>query len=104
MSGANNRGIWNLYGIGPAVTGNEYFLASESSATGATMYNYTPAQLATYVISYPFGAGGPSWTSGSAVPSATQPKGSLYSRTGGAVGSTLYVSQGAGVWNAVAGV
>ena len=50
------------------------------------------------------GNAGPSWTSGSAVPAATQPKGSLYTRTGGAVGSTLYVSQGAGTWNAVAGV
>jgi predicted MPP superfamily phosphohydrolase len=30
--------------------------------------------------------------------------GSLYSRVGGAVGATLYVSRGAGVWAAVAGV
>ena len=50
------------------------------------------------------GNAGPTWTSGGAVPAATQPKGSLYTRTGGAVGSTLYVSQGAGTWNAVAGV
>lgn len=47
---------------------------------------------------------GPTWTSGSAVPSSTQPVGSLYSRTGGAVGATLYVSRGGGTWNAVAGV
>lgn len=32
------------------------------------------------------------------------PRGSLYLRTDGAVGSTLYVSQGGGTWNAVAGV
>ncbi len=54
--------------------------------------------------SSPLFASGPTWTSGSGVPSSTQPKGSLYSRTGGAVGSTLYVSQGGGVWNPVAGV
>jgi hypothetical protein len=50
------------------------------------------------------GASGPTWTSGTGVPASTQPKGSLYSRTSGAVGSTLYVSQGAGTWNPVAGV
>jgi len=46
----------------------------------------------------------PTWTSGSGVPTSTQPKGSLYSRTGGGVGTTLYVSQGGGTWNPVAGV
>lgn len=50
------------------------------------------------------GTGGPSFTTGAGVPAATQPKGSIYLRTGGAVGSTLYVSQGGGTWNAVAGV
>jgi hypothetical protein len=47
---------------------------------------------------------GPTWTTGSGVPSSTQPVGSLYSRVGGAVGATLYVSRGAGTWAAVAGV
>ena len=47
---------------------------------------------------------GVTWTHGSAAPTSTQPIGSLYSRDGGAVGATLYVSRGAGVWNAVAGV
>ncbi len=46
----------------------------------------------------------PDWTSGTAAPSATKPVGSLYSRVGGAVGATLYVSRGAGTWAAVAGV
>ena len=50
------------------------------------------------------GVAGPTWTSGSAAPASTQPKGSIYTRTGGAVGSTLYVTQGAGTWNPVAGV
>ena len=50
------------------------------------------------------GSGGPNWTAGTGVPVAVQPKGSLWSRTDGGVGSTLYVSQGAGTWNAVAGV
>jgi hypothetical protein len=47
---------------------------------------------------------GPTWTSGAGAPSATQPVGSLYSNTTGAVGATLYVSRGGGTWNAVAGV
>ena len=50
------------------------------------------------------GAAGPTWTTGSAAPSSTQPVGSLYSRVGGAVGATLYVSRGGGTWAAVAGV
>jgi hypothetical protein len=50
------------------------------------------------------GVGGPTWTSGTAAPASTQPVGSLYSRVGGAVGATLYVSRGAGSWLPVAGV
>jgi hypothetical protein len=48
--------------------------------------------------------GGVTWTAGAAAPTSTQPIGSLYSRTGGAVGATLYVSRGAGSWLPVAGV
>lgn len=47
---------------------------------------------------------GPSITQGAGVPAFTAPVGSLYLRTGGAVGSTLYVSRGGGTWNAVAAV
>ena len=47
---------------------------------------------------------GPTIRAGAGAASGTQPKGSLWSRTDGAVGSTLYVSQGGGTWNAVAGV
>lgn len=50
------------------------------------------------------GIAGPTWTQGAGVPGATAPVGSLYSRTGGAIGSTLYVSRGGGTWLAVAGV
>jgi hypothetical protein len=50
------------------------------------------------------GTTGPTWSTGSAVPNATAPVGSLYSRVGGALGATLYVSRGGGTWAAVAGV
>ena len=49
-------------------------------------------------------SGGPTIRAGTGAATGTQPKGSQWLRTDGAVGSTLYVSQGAGVWNAVAGV
>ena len=49
-------------------------------------------------------ASGPTITTGAGAPVATQPQGSIYLRTAGGVGSTLYVTQGGGVWNAVAGV
>ena len=47
------------------------------------------------------GNSGPTWTSGAGAPSSTQPLGSLYSNTGGAVGTTLYVSRGGGTWTTV---
>jgi hypothetical protein len=50
------------------------------------------------------GTGGPTWTAGSGAPSATQPNGSLYSRSDGTTGSRLYVSQGGGTWAGVSGV
>lgn len=49
-------------------------------------------------------ATGPTLKSGTGAATGTQPKGSLFLRTDGAVGSTLYVSQGGGTWNAVANV
>jgi hypothetical protein len=46
--------------------------------------------------------GGPTLTWGTGAPTATEPNGSLYMRTDGTTASTrLYVSAGAGTWNAV---
>lgn len=50
------------------------------------------------------GASGPTITSGAGAPSATKPNGSVYLRTDGTTGSRVYVSAGAGTWNAIAGV
>jgi hypothetical protein len=50
------------------------------------------------------GTGGPAWAAGTGAPGITLPKGSMYSRTDGGVGTTLYVSQGGGTWNPVLGV
>jgi hypothetical protein len=52
----------------------------------------------------PLTSAGPTWTNGKAAPTAIEPVGSLYSRIGGAIGSTLYVSRGSGTWAPVSGV
>jgi hypothetical protein len=56
------------------------------------------------ILPRPGGPAGPTWTAGTGAPATTEPLGSLYSRTDGAVGSTIYVSRGDGTWNAMAGV
>jgi hypothetical protein len=38
------------------------------------------------------------------IPSAARPVGSIYIRKDGGIGTTLYISRGAGTWRAVAGV
>jgi hypothetical protein len=47
---------------------------------------------------------GPTWTAGVGAPTSGDPAGSIYSRMDAAVGATLYISQGGGVWNAIPGV
>ncbi len=50
------------------------------------------------------GSSGPTIRSGTGAASGTQPRGSIWLRSDGGVGTTFYVSQGGGTWNAVAGV
>lgn len=50
------------------------------------------------------GSSGPTWSSGSGAPTVHAPVGSIYSRIDGGIGSTLYISRGSGIWNAVPGV
>ena len=59
---------------------------------------------ATVSVPLVINASGPTLRSGTGAATGTQPKGSLWMRTDGAAGSTLYVSQGAGTWLPVAGV
>lgn len=47
--------------------------------------------------------GATTWTSGSIVPTAAQPNGSIYTRSTGTTGNRLYVSNGV-AWTAVVGV
>lgn len=80
---------------GPFLEGN--FISSAWRAFVLNLRNRPP-------IASPVADTAPNWTHGTGGPTATQPLGSLYSRDDGGVGSTLYLSRGAGVWNAVAGV
>jgi hypothetical protein len=50
------------------------------------------------------GPGGPTWSSGMGAPTSVCPLSSIYSRADGDVGSTIYISRGAGAWIALAGV
>jgi hypothetical protein len=74
-------------------------LAVDASSVGET----TPAN-ATFLRVRTGSVTGPTWTTGTTAPLAAEPVGSLYSRVGGAVGATLYISRGGGTWAAVAGV
>jgi hypothetical protein len=58
----------------------------------------------TTMASAVIGTSGPTIRAGTGAASGTQPRGSLWLRSDGGVGTTLYVSQGGGTWNAVAGV
>ncbi len=78
--------------------------ATKVSKSGDTMTGPLAGTIATFTTYHSGTTAGPSWTSGTAAPAATAPVGSLYSRVGGAVGATLYVSRGGGTWLPVAGV
>jgi hypothetical protein len=72
--------------------------------SGGTLAGTLIGTVGTFATVQVGSTGGPTWTTGSAAPTATAPVGSLYSCIGGAVGATLYVSRGGGTWAAVAGV
>lgn len=93
------------------VTGNYGAIPSDALLDGrvygrqsGTWVDITSPAAGVFPMVRTNGAGGPTWSGGPGAPSSTQPVGSMYSRTDGGAGSTLYVSRGAGTWVAVAGV
>ena len=90
------HGLWFL-------TGHDIALDTSANtkivSDGTTIDVTGPTRFSSSII---MGSGGPTITTGAGVPAATTPRGSIYMRTGGGVGTTLYVSQGGGTWNAVA--
>jgi hypothetical protein len=83
------------------ITGTGHVLVGTTTDDGV---NLLQAAGGINVGSVTLGATGPTWTQGTVAPTVVAPVGSLYSRVGGAVGATLYVSRGGGTWAAVAGV
>ena len=80
-----------------AITGGPYLRLSGDTVTGPIVA-ITGLTIGS--------AAGPQWITGNGTPSGvvTAPRGSMFSRGDGAVGTTLYVSQGGTTWNPVAGV
>jgi hypothetical protein len=124
-TGANNVLIGPAVGLTTLATGSNNILIGNSNCDTATSSTSGTLKIAnstvpvmsatgitgtTPVVCFDGGtvtigpSGSPTITFGSGAPASTQPKGSVYLRTGGGVGSTLYVSQGGGTWNPVAGV
>jgi len=83
---------------------------STGPGTGTTRYGTVAQILASggsVVIGTTFrvnGSTGPTWTAGTGAPTSSQPYASLYTRTDGTPGATLYISHGSGTWAAVTGV
>jgi hypothetical protein len=98
--------------FGVAVTPGSPVLFLDARNTGGTVSLRTNSverfwvtdTAATVTVPLVINTSGPTIRSGTGAATGTQPKGSVWMRTDGAAGSTLYVSQGGGTWNAVAGV
>ena len=93
---------WSVSGI--SSQSHIFWQRTSGGAATRLMDISATGQVTAYNGFAPMSPTGPNIRSGTGAASGTQPKGSLWMRTDGAVGSTLYVSQGAGTWNAVAGV
>ena len=102
-AGSNTAAFLNLSGSGliQIEGGAGGSVALRSSATDRLTVTDTAITVTQPLT---INASGPTIRSGTGAATGTQPKGSIWLRTDGAAGSTMYVSQGAGTWNAVAGV
>lgn len=78
--------------------------ASTLPLTGGTLSGPLVAPAVTATLLQVGSVTGPTWRTGNGAPTYSAPRGSLYSRQDGAVGSTLYVCQSGTSWNAVAAV
>lgn len=86
---------------GVAVTAGGVTVTAGGLIVGAGGANVTGGLTADVIA---VGSATVTWTDGNGAPVAAATRGSLYSRRDGGVGTTLYVSQGGGTWNPVAGV
>lgn len=83
-----------------------FFQGKQNGVTMVTLDGSGNVTASGQVSGASLAVGGPTIRSGTGAATGTQPAGSLWIRTdaGAAAGSRLYVSQGAGTWNAIAGV
>lgn len=115
---------WKILTVTVGVAGSGYSVYPPPLVTSATATRYRTrmelipqmtatqeglvlnAGSTTQVDDLIVGAGGPRIIARTGVPPVilTLPRGTLYLRMDGSVGSTIYVSQGGGTWNAIAGV
>ena len=102
-AGSDTNVSLNLFtqGTGTVNIGGNNCTVNQGGTLTAQSVTANPITAGTFVVGT---SAGPNIITGAGVPGFTEPKGSIYLRTGGGVGSTLYVSQGGGTWNAVAGV
>lgn len=111
LAGTNGmQVIGNNFGI---VTGPDL---SESGTSNRTIFGNTSSQGGSNVIANVTSQSMalpkliistnnlPTFTAGTGAPTAVEPVGSIFLRSDGGVGGHLYVSQGGGTWNPVAGV
>ena len=112
------KGSGAVYAAGPFFAGSTFYAAGNATFNGTLTVSSGAASLqAVTATSGIFigavqvngglvltGGGGATVRSGAGAASGIQPKGSLWLRSDGGIGSTVYVSQGGGTWNAVAGV
>lgn len=102
--GANQGIAWDAAGTYVDTPGVD-FRIRDSSASYVTRWRWWAAGNRIIANSFGLGAagatGGPSWTFGTGAPTASEPNGSIYSRTDGGAGTTLYVRV-SGAWSAIA--
>jgi hypothetical protein len=98
-------GECNFFNVYPSAARSFEWHQMTSASAATSLMTLTPAGVLATTAMQIGGGSGPTWTTGSGVPSSTQPVGSLYSRVSTwAAGATLYVSKGGGAWTAVASV
>lgn len=76
-------------------------LVNTAAASGTDTFQVSGTAMATAMRTN--GNGGPTWTGGTGAPATSPPQGSLFSRTDGVAGTTLYTTTGSGAWTPVSG-
>jgi hypothetical protein len=102
LNGNGETDYWNNF---TSATMAHTFWQRTGTSTSTRLADISPTGAVTAYGGFVVNAAtGPTIRAGTGAATGTQPKGSLWLRTDGAAGSTLYVTQGGGTWAAVTGV